>query len=97
MRNCADILIVYGDADCSGHAARWLFQEHYPNRHVPHHTTFVSVNKRDYMRMFLQRVNWSFWCTRHLSVEDLITRVSVVPGKIHDMPGIFQNQGRFNH
>ncbi|GFW20426.1 hypothetical protein TNCV_4546931 [Trichonephila clavipes] len=33
---------MYSAADCNGHASQWLYQERYPNSHVPHHTTFAS-------------------------------------------------------
>ncbi|GFV28976.1 hypothetical protein TNCV_619181 [Trichonephila clavipes] len=32
----AGMLIIYGYADCNGHAARWLYRERYPNRRVPY-------------------------------------------------------------
>ncbi|GFX91232.1 hypothetical protein TNCV_1246471 [Trichonephila clavipes] len=40
------MLIVYGTADCKGHATRKLYQERYPNWRIPHRTTFGSVNRR---------------------------------------------------
>ncbi|GFV33922.1 hypothetical protein TNCV_721161 [Trichonephila clavipes] len=40
------MLIVYGGADCHGHATQLLYQERYPNRRVPYHTTFTSVSRR---------------------------------------------------
>ncbi|GFV73459.1 hypothetical protein TNCV_3389751 [Trichonephila clavipes] len=44
-RGTTDILIVYGDVDCNGYAARWLYQKHYPNKCVPHHSvTDLSNN-----------------------------------------------------
>ena len=41
-----DMLLVYGAADCNGHAAWRLYQERYPNRRFPYHATFASVNRR---------------------------------------------------
>ena len=41
-----DMLFVYGAADCNGLAARRLYQERYPNSHVPYHATFASLNIR---------------------------------------------------
>ena len=40
------MLLMYGTANCNGHAARRLYQERYPNRRVPYHATFASVNRR---------------------------------------------------
>ena len=41
-----DMLLVYGTADCNGHAARQLYQERHRERRVPYHTTCASVNRR---------------------------------------------------
>ncbi|GFV41600.1 hypothetical protein TNCV_3627511 [Trichonephila clavipes] len=43
-------------------------------------------------RLFLLS-SYEVWCTRRpfLSVEDFIGRISVVAGRIRDVPGIFQN------
>ena len=41
-----DMMLVYEAADCNGYAARQLYQKRYPNRGVPYHATFVSVNRR---------------------------------------------------
>ncbi|GFU25313.1 putative DD41D transposase [Trichonephila clavipes] len=39
--------MVYGDEDdCKSHATQRLYQKRYPNRRVPHHTTFASINRR---------------------------------------------------
>ncbi|GFT95352.1 desert hedgehog protein B [Trichonephila clavipes] len=40
-RGTIDMLIVFGDTDCNGPASSRLYQETYPNRCVPHHTTFT--------------------------------------------------------
>ncbi|GFW90225.1 uncharacterized protein TNCV_2120921 [Trichonephila clavipes] len=75
-----------------GHAARWLYQERYPNRRVPHHTTFPSVN-RGYEILFPYRVNWFFFMYEMpVSLcEDINARVYVTARRIRDMPKILQN------
>ncbi|KAJ8868336.1 hypothetical protein PR048_029852 [Dryococelus australis] len=40
-----DMLQVYGNTRGNSCAARCIYQERRPNRHVPHHTTFASVNR----------------------------------------------------
>ena len=40
-----DMLLVNGTADYNGHAARRFYQERYPNRRIPYHATFASVNR----------------------------------------------------
>ncbi|GFV72496.1 hypothetical protein TNCV_2763611 [Trichonephila clavipes] len=44
IRGTTDTLIAYGYAVCNGHAVWWLYKERYPNRRVPHQTTFTSFS-----------------------------------------------------
>jgi hypothetical protein len=40
-----DILLAYGAADGNGTVAQRLYQERFPNRWIPHHSTFASINR----------------------------------------------------
>jgi len=42
----ADIVFVYGKADGNGRLAQRIYEETYPNRTIPHHSTFASVFHR---------------------------------------------------
>lgn len=42
----ADMLLVYGMANCIGREARRIYQERYPDRRVPNHQTFGSTYRR---------------------------------------------------
>jgi hypothetical protein len=41
-----DILLACGAADGNGRMAQRLYQERFPNRRLPHHSTFASTNRR---------------------------------------------------
>jgi hypothetical protein len=41
-----DILLAYSAADGNGRMAQRLYQERFPNRWNPHHSTFASINRR---------------------------------------------------
>jgi hypothetical protein len=41
-----DILLSYGAADGNGKIAQRLYQERFPDRRIPHHSTFASINRR---------------------------------------------------
>jgi hypothetical protein len=41
-----DMLVVYGEAGCNGRRAARLYEDRYPLRHHPHHTTFASIYRR---------------------------------------------------
>ncbi|GFV56616.1 hypothetical protein TNCV_736241 [Trichonephila clavipes] len=83
------MLIVYEDVDCNGHAAVWLYQERYPNRHVSYYTTFTSVSRRlrdsgsGHIKSLVYR-------TSVPSTEDLIPQTYVDSWRKNDMSGIFQ-------
>ena len=42
----ADMHLVYGAALCNGRDAARLYEERYPERRQPHHTTFASIHRR---------------------------------------------------
>ena len=42
----ADIHLAYGVTFISGRAAQKLYWDRYPNRRIPHHTTFSSIHCR---------------------------------------------------
>lgn len=42
----ADIIFTYGKANGNGHLAQRIYEETYPGRQIPHHTTFASVFQR---------------------------------------------------
>lgn len=42
----ADMLLVYGQANCVARAAQRLYQERYPNRRVPTRNTFQNTYRR---------------------------------------------------
>jgi hypothetical protein len=37
---------VYGEAQVNGREAQIIYQERYPQRQLPHHTTFASIDRR---------------------------------------------------
>jgi hypothetical protein len=41
-----DILFAYGAADGNDRTAQQLYQERFPNRRIPHHSMFASINRR---------------------------------------------------
>jgi hypothetical protein len=41
-----DILLACSAADRNGRMAQRLYQERFPNRRLPHHSTFASINQR---------------------------------------------------
>jgi hypothetical protein len=38
--------LVYGEARGNGREAQRIYQEHYPQRQLPHCTTFASIDRR---------------------------------------------------
>ncbi|EZA62141.1 hypothetical protein X777_03748 [Ooceraea biroi] len=42
----ADMHLIYGEARCNGREAARLYEERYPNRRQPHHSTFASIHRR---------------------------------------------------
>lgn len=42
----ANMLLVYGAANCNGREAQRLYQERYPNRRLPSHQTFATTYRR---------------------------------------------------
>ncbi|KAI4466765.1 oxysterol-binding protein-related [Holotrichia oblita] len=42
----ADMHLVYGAAQCNGKEAARLYEQRYPARRQPHHTTFASIHRR---------------------------------------------------
>lgn len=42
----ADMHLVYGEANCSGAAARELYRSRFPNRHIPTHSMFGRLHRR---------------------------------------------------
>ena len=38
--------LVYGATFTTGRAAHRLYRDRYPNRRIPHHTTFSSIHRR---------------------------------------------------
>jgi hypothetical protein len=42
----ADMLSMYGLARGNGHEAKRQYAEHFPNRRIPHHSTFAAVDRR---------------------------------------------------
>lgn len=42
----ADMLLVYGQANCVARAAQRIYQERYPNRRVPTRHTFANTYRR---------------------------------------------------
>ncbi|KAJ8871204.1 hypothetical protein PR048_027510 [Dryococelus australis] len=41
----ADIHLVYKAAQCNSTAAAHMYRERYPNRHVPHHSTYTAIDR----------------------------------------------------
>jgi hypothetical protein len=41
-----DIFLACGAAEGNGRMAQRLYQERFPNRRLPHHRTFASINRR---------------------------------------------------
>jgi hypothetical protein len=41
-----DIHLAYGTAEENGRMAQRLYQERFPNRRLPHHSTFASINRQ---------------------------------------------------
>jgi hypothetical protein len=42
----ADMHLMYGLAGCNSREAQRLYQQHFPNRGVPHYQTFISIHAR---------------------------------------------------
>ena len=42
----ADVMLLYGEARCSGRAARQLYAERYPHRRTPSHSLFAIMYQR---------------------------------------------------
>lgn len=42
----ADIVLVYGMANCNSREARRIYGERYPNRRLPTHNTFINTYRR---------------------------------------------------
>ncbi|GFW36075.1 hypothetical protein TNCV_4929381 [Trichonephila clavipes] len=84
-----DMLTLYRVADRNRPTARQLYQEPCPNRRVPHHTIFASVNRgRESGSGHMKSLVYE---TSVPSIEDIITRKSVASKRIYDQPRIFQN------
>ena len=72
-----DMLLVYGAADCNGHAARRLYQERYPNRLVPSHATFPTVNSRSHETGSLACATMNRWqATRTTCNKEAVLRLA---------------------
>jgi hypothetical protein len=41
-----DVLLAYGAANGNGRVGQRLYQECFPNRRLPRHSTFASINRR---------------------------------------------------
>jgi hypothetical protein len=80
----ADMIFMYGKANGNGRLACRMYQESFPNRQIPHHTTFAAVYRR------LSETGTLFPSTSDRGVqrqvrtpnfdEDILTRVEEEPG-----------------
>ena len=41
-----DMIMCYGEARGNGRQARRIYEQRYPNRRHPHHTTFAAIHRR---------------------------------------------------